>query len=525
MVNQSSQASQQIAAYYAQKRGIPTAQILAVAMPTDEEMKRADWDRSIRPAIRRWIAQNRLQDKVRCFVTTWDVPLKIGKESPPSSVMRRQARLLQLERQRRMERLIEFITQFDNISPDPTAPAPEPVAVTADSELKSVTEAISSRIKSAELRIGALTEGTEKQASINKLTQLTIATAGLQVLTQNMQRAIQENRGNERMAQEFHFGRGRLTGLSEAQNLIGGLPPGIERDTNSIVIVERAAGIVGTITWIDSQLKALQDNETYASFDSELSKVLESSYPIYRWVPNYLHYNYEDAPLQQVTRTLMVSRLEAPTLPLTKALIDNAVAVEATGLTGKVYLDARGVGSLEQRSAAGSMEELDSALLRADQLLKQYGTGGLEPVLNNNEQLFQAGECPDAAIYFGWVSLAQYVDAFTWKPGSIGYHMASEEARTIRGADSQVWCKRMLDEGITATMGPVYEPYLLAFPKPDEFLVLLLSGKYTYAEVFYRTKTTNSWTMTAIGDPLYNPFKNKPGLRSIPEQYQRVVGE
>ncbi len=94
----------------------------------------------------------------------------------------------------------------------------------------------------------------------------------------------------------------------------------------------------------------------------------------------------------------------------------------------------------------------------------------------------------------------------------MGYHIASSEATTLRTASSQVWCKRLLEDGICATLGPVHEPYLTAFPRPDEFFVALLSGKYGLAECYYRTKPFNSWVMVLIGDPLYNPFRAKPGL-------------
>ncbi|MBN2428607.1 MAG: hypothetical protein JXK94_09755 [Deltaproteobacteria bacterium] len=35
---------------------------------------------------------------------------------------------------------------------------------------------------------------------------------------------------------------------------------------------------------------------------------------------------------------------------------------------------------------------------------------------------------------------------------------------------SQVWCKRMIEEGVAETLGPVDEPYLRSFPPPDLFL-------------------------------------------------------
>lgn len=525
LVNSKSQPSKQIAGYYAKQRGIPTNQICQIPFPTGEDaLPRDTWSKSIRPAIQRWILQNKLKDKIKCFVTTYDVPLKIGPSQTPDFATQRRKRLLDLERTRRMERLLLFLQKFDEIAAAPGAAPTNAGTLTTDSSLAEVTQEISARLRSAETRIQGVQDKATQAKAINQLTQLSVATAGLQVVTTNMQRAIAAGRGNDRLEQEFHTGRGRLMGLGEAQGLLSGLPAGIERDTNAIVIIERAAGIAGTITWIENQLKELEQNETHASLDSELSLIMESNYPLLRWVPNYLHYNYDGSPIREVTRTLMVSRLEAPTLALTKSLIDKAIAVEKTGLKGKVYLDARGLTSLsaEKPPQTGTEGDYDRAILLAHKLISENTS--LEVVLNNEKGLFEPNACPDVALYCGWVSLSQYVDAFKWNPGSFGYHMTSAEAQTIRKPDSQVWCKRMLDEGVAGTLGPVYEPYLLAFPRPNELFAMLLSGKFTYVECIYRTKSTNSWTMTTIGDPLYNPYKADPPLKNPPANYARVLG-
>ena len=46
----------------------------------------------------------------------------------------------------------------------------------------------------------------------------------------------------------------------------------------------------------------------------------------------------------------------------------------------------------------------------------------------------------------------------------MGYHIASYECETLKKEGSTVWCKRMLEEGVAATLGPVAEPYVQAFP-------------------------------------------------------------
>jgi uncharacterized protein (TIGR03790 family) len=122
------------------------------------------------------------------------------------------------------------------------------------------------------------------------------------------------------------------------------------------------------------------------------------------------------------------------------------------------------------------------------------------------EQLFEAGACPQTAIYCGWYSLRKYIDAFDFVDGAIGYHISSLEAVKLRDPYSSQWCPAMLKDGITATLGAVAEPYLHSFPEPKAFFSELFNGR-CLVEAYYRTKPFNSWQLVLIGDPLYIPFK------------------
>jgi uncharacterized protein (TIGR03790 family) len=92
-------------------------------------------------------------------------------------------------------------------------------------------------------------------------------------------------------------------------------------------------------------------------------------------------------------------------------------------------------------------------------------------------------------------------------PGAVGYHIASSECTTLKSPKSQVWCKRILEEGAAATIGPTSEPYVQAFPVPEIFFAALLDGRLTLAECYGLSKPFWSWQMVLIGDPLYRPFK------------------
>src|SRR5947209_14622292 len=93
----------------------------------------------------------------------------------------------------------------------------------------------------------------------------------------------------------------------------------------------------------------------------------------------------------------------------------------------------------------------------------------LPVTLDDKPALFPPKSCPDCALYCGWYSLANYVDAFTFAPGAVAYHIASSEAVSLRNPRSKLWCVNLLQRGVVATLGPVTEPYTLGFPKPAEF--------------------------------------------------------
>jgi uncharacterized protein (TIGR03790 family) len=133
-------------------------------------------------------------------------------------------------------------------------------------------------------------------------------------------------------------------------------------------------------------------------------------------------------------------------------------------------------------------------------------------VLDNNKKLFPEKSCTDAALYVGWYSLGKYVDSFEWQKGAVGFHIASSEACTLKRQGSQVWCKRLIEEGVAATLGPVTEPYLSSFPLPDVFFPLLMTGKLTLLETYFRSTPYISWRQILIGDPLYTPFKKNPAI-------------
>jgi uncharacterized protein (TIGR03790 family) len=386
-----------------------------------------------------------------------------------------------------------------------------------ETPVSQIGQQLDAAMKGAQARAQSL-QGQELQRAETALQQVLTVVGGINALLQVAAKQPESKKTPE-FAASVAFLRGRMEGLLQGLHALETLPDSSVRDIQIFNLLVQVHGLLGCLQWIDHQKELLEKNETHASFDSELSLILWDDYPLFGWQPNLLHYMFDRLPGKRPV--MMVSRLAAPSLELAKRLVDTAIEVEKQGLKGKVYLDARGIPFTPGPQQRGSYGEYDQSLRDLADRLKTHTR--LEVVLDNEQKLFQPGQCPEAALYCGWYSLGAYVDAFQWQPGAVGYHMASIEAVTLRDANHKAWCPSMLARGVCATLGPAAEPYLAAFPLPDDFFSLLLTGKYTLAEVYYRTVPFTSWQMVLVGDPLYNPFRAKPALseEQLPERIRQ----
>jgi uncharacterized protein (TIGR03790 family) len=266
---------------------------------------------------------------------------------------------------------------------------------------------------------------------------------------------------------------------------------------------ERLDAILAEKGRLTEQRKRYQGMDTRAAVDSELALVLVDSYPLESWLPNpfFLGFRQQQTLLSR-DEVLLVSRLDGPDPATVRRLVDDAIHTEQQGLQGRACFDARWPRPKSKDLSGYAF--YDASLHAAAEVVQQ--SGRMPVRLDATSDLFGPGDCPDTALYSGWYSLARYVDAFTWAQGSIGYHIASSECATLKRPDSQVWCKRMLEQGVAATIGPVYEPYVQAFPPPDLFFSILTKGYLSLGETYLVTLPFLSWQMVLIGDPLYQPF-------------------
>lgn len=258
---------------------------------------------------------------------------------------------------------------------------------------------------------------------------------------------------------------------------------------------------------LQGRIAAILKHDQRASVDSELALVKrKESYPLSGWLENPFFLGFDGQQLA-ITRdeVMLVCRLDGPDATTVRRIIDDSLEAEKSGLQGRAYFDARWPRPAENVRLSG-YQRYDLSLHRAAEVAAQR----LPTILDNREELFSGGACPDGALYSGWYSLGRYVEAFSWNRGAIAYHIASSECTTLRDQSSSVWCVQLLANGVAATIGPVHEPYIQAFPLPELFFGLLLQGNLSIGEAYLLSLPFVSWQMVLVGDPLYRPFTPLP---------------
>ncbi|HPD29430.1 MAG TPA: TIGR03790 family protein [Phycisphaerae bacterium] len=523
--NDADVSSRTLAKHYAELRDVPRDQLCPlVIMRVGEEIAPADFERLIREPVRRYLEEHGLRDKVRCLVTFYGLPIRVGRQTPSVA----QQQLLVKWRPRLKREIREFeamLRQLESVAG--LASRPAEVRPPDENDLpRLLQQYVKAREAAIKLMAGpsAQPENEERRRNWLELMQKAEGQAfvatHLQVVSGDGDQAVR--RQLERLRESVSADDARVQQI---------LAEGIESSSREEAwqILQRNRGLLALLSAIQRDIQSIQPEETEASVDSELMLLWWRDYPRYRWVVNTLNWQRRAAAEQQVAqyeppwlwRTLMVSRIDAGSAAVARRMIDQAITIEKVGMTGKFYIDARGL------KPDGNYGDYDESLRKLARMLQNAGS--IPVVLDNRADVFQPGQCPQAILYCGWYSLRKYVPAFTFVPGAVGFHVGSFEAASLKGPKETGWCKNLLDDGVIATIGPVAEPYLNSFPQADRFFGLLLTGRYTLAECYAYTLPFNSWMQMLLGDPLYRPFARSPVLtvedvydpREIPRAFRQ----
>jgi len=501
---------------YAELRGIPSENVLLIKTGTGFTMTRKYYDDRFVKVIKQTLIERNLVDRIRCIVLMWGVPVRVmGPSAPPLTPVQLVYRKAAEKAHYRLAIAYDLLGDVSIEFPAPRtnsfkplgalfsseAPAPQPPLA----EFSKLTKNFESLLDMKQKEIASVSDASKRQIAWRQLMALHLEVRGLkglsefvasknpptaptteylEALTKAVEEKLEKLGSQEETPENIEARLDMINNLGGAMEVYARAQPASGADPLS---KKKKSFEEATMTAED------------ATVDSELSLIWYPEYKLKGWVNNPLHWRIKAKFRGKYPPSVMTARIDGPSADDAMRIIKESVEIEKTGLQGNFYIDT-----------GGRNPQYDVLLRRLHSTVKNET--GMKTVLNVDPGVFPEGSCPDAALYVGWYSLKKYVPAFEWKRGAVGWHVASFEAQKLRDPNSQIWCVKMIQNGVAATMGAVAEPLLMAFANPNEFFPLLLTGKYALAECYWRTVPSASWRMTLIGDPLYNPFAANPQL-------------
>jgi TIGR03790 family protein len=247
-----------------------------------------------------------------------------------------------------------------------------------------------------------------------------------------------------------------------------------------------------------AEAKPLTDRKIFrtneGAVDAELALLVKPNYPVNAFVQNPL-FRAERRTETELNQLVKVTRLDGPSFDQVKAMIDQAVSVERTGLLGRAYVDLGGPHANGDRWMEAVAKQLEELGFDVD---VDRGRGTIPT----------SARFDSPVLYFGWYSGRAEgpltLPGFRFPPGAVAMHIHSFSAATLRSNDRN-WAGPLLARGAAATVGNVFEPYLELTHRPDYLLRALVRGE-NFGDAAYYALPVVSWQCIAVGDPLYRPF-------------------
>ncbi|MDY6912856.1 MAG: TIGR03790 family protein [Planctomycetota bacterium] len=505
VANAKSQESVSLANFYAEQRRIPRENIFLVNTTTKYHVLRDDYETQIRRPLMEYLREGGRARKIRCICLMWGVPVRVtgmpkgfGGLGGAFRIAARKAHYrLAVDYQLLGTVGVKFPPpQTDQLTPIGklfASPMPEPKRPLM--KAKALLNDINRLLAAKQTALSKIEDPAKRQIASRQLMALRLDIHGLKGLIKHISANKSPDAPKlEDLRKQLDQAEGKYKELHKTKATTAGLK-------KLLKLLEKISGVAGAYSHAQKYAEQLDPAKANAAVDSELALLWWGNYRLLGPLPNVLHWRKAADLAGKTPPVLMTARIDGPSCAEAMRIIKTSLAVEKVGLKGSFYIDAGG----KHKAYDAHLAKLYS-FVQANTKLKVK--------LDEGPKLFAAGSCPDAGLYVGWYSLRKYVPAFNWNDGAVGWHIASMEAMNLRNPNSREWCVKMLQNGVTATIGAVQEPYLGAFPLPEDFFGLLLTGKWTVAECYWRTNPMTSWQMTLIADPLYNPFAVNPQIRA-----------
>lgn len=516
ITNRNSPDSQKLAQMYCQLRGVPAAQVVALDLPDDEEMAFSTYETDVVAPVRQFLDDHQLRRKVKCLLTFYGVPFRIRAKQ---NTMAEDQELTELRtaRQSITDQIQQTVAQVEAQAAG-IDPIFRPGVGDSLPALLARGQAAMSAIAST---IPTLPNPSDRDRQVKQVIDVMKAIGGIIEIDARMGTAQRDDpKATDRQLQ---FWTGIHKSALEAQAQIAHFQasrwdPQAREQLRQIS--RENAGLVGTLGVVEAQINYLTTDATASATDNELALLWWDYYPRQHWLMNPLNIDITESP----PPALMVMRLDGPDPAAVRRIMQTSVEVEKTGLKGIVAIDARGLSPVDDKGNSDAFGQFDQTLRNLAYFIRVKTNLAIR--LGDEDLVFPPHSVHNVALYCGWYSVNRYIPGCDFNPGAVGYHVASFEMVTLHSPSSH-WVRGLINDGVVATLGAVAEPYLSAFPKPDEFFPLLLTGKLTMAEVYWKTTPMTSWMISFIGDPLYRPYLHNPPLKveDLPPRLRRAFQE
>ena len=513
LVNQNVPEGRKLADFYVTARHIPPNRILELDLPIADDVSFQDYEKKVVPRVREFIANAGLTDRVKCLVTFYGVPLRIAQRVPTPDE-KREMEVVRAEAKRVHEELKKIVAALEAevkagsplFQPDKGEEI-DRLAARADAALRVLWQ-----------RAVQTGDKTLQSQRINGLAGVIQRVGGPAGVIQTFGTGAATNPEGQAALKEMSD---QVTAAAAEVKKLEELRFDPESRERLRKIVTANFGLVHTARLLQLQLDYLEPDKSRAAFDSELALAWWPYYRRAHWNINPMHHQAEVRG--RVWPTLMVMRLDAPQPGMVRDMILASLRAERDGLRGKVVLDSRGINAAGDQGKFGNYGWYDQTIRDLAEFIR---TKTKLPLLHDvSPEILAPKSTDNVALYCGWYSVRNYVPSVELAPGAVGFHVASFELVTLKNPEERGWVPGLIRDGIVATLGPVDEPYLASFPRADEFFPLLLTGKTSLAEVYWRTTPYTSWMISMIGDPLYRPYAKTPAVlpEALPPSLQKAL--
>lgn len=520
VVNANVPESRQLAEFYAQERNVPPDHIVALDVPNIDEIPFDVYERQIVAPLLRYLHERDLRQRVTCLVTFYGIPLRHAARQL-SADQRREAADLSAQLSRTLAQIQPLVVQAEQLAGE-LDPAFRPFT---GATLADLARRADLALQAVGRQLPAIADPARRAQALSRTLGLLQALGGNASLAQNFGAKAVADRSAP--PQEIAHWQALIAQVRQARSQVAQVadqPFDFNARARHRALVQAAFGLIDYAHLLEMQSGYLQTDATVAAIDSELALLWSGCYPLAHWQSNPLYVGpLRDAlpPSSQLPPTLMVMRLDGPDAPTVRRMIQDSVQAEHDGIAGQIVIDTRGLKDDASAQPAG-YAAFDQVLRDLADIVRAHTR--LKLMFDQSPDVIPAHSASHVALYCGWYSVRHYVPGCSFDRGAVGYHVASYELRTLHQQVGSGWVRGLLSDGVVATLGPVAEPYLVAFPRPDDFFALLLTGKLTLAEVYWRTTPMTSWMMCMIGDPLYTPYKLHPALsvNDLPPRLQSL---